>query len=200
VHLAAHSYGGPLAIVVALEHPDLVRSLTLAEPAIGTLLADPPEGKPLLDERAQAMESVLTAVKAGDTVRALTLAFDWVNSQCLSTFERQPEAVRQMFLDNARTVPLVQAAPPPALSWATVGDVKAPTCSGWSRCPASVRTPSSWPKCSSGMRGSPSPGHGLALLQGAEAGVERIDGEKFGNLVRIDGIRSAATGCLRTPG
>jgi pimeloyl-ACP methyl ester carboxylesterase len=136
VHLAAHSYGGPLAIVVALEHPDLVRSLTLAEPAIGALL----------------------------------------------------------------TGPLVQAAPPPALSWATVGDVKAPTCSGWSRCPASVRTPSSWPKCSSGMRGSPSPGHGLALLQGAEAGVERIDGEKFGNLVRIDGIRSAATGCLRTPG
>lgn len=80
VHLVAHSYGGPPAIVVALEHPDLVRSSTLAEPAIGALLTDPPEGKLLLDERAQAMKPVLTAVKTGDTVRALTLAFDWVNN------------------------------------------------------------------------------------------------------------------------
>jgi pimeloyl-ACP methyl ester carboxylesterase len=104
-----------------------VRSLTLAEPALGALLADLPEGKPLLDERAQAMEPVLTAVKAGDPVRALTVAFDWVNNQGPGTFESQPEAVRQMFLDNARTVSLLQAAPPPALACATLGGVKAPT-------------------------------------------------------------------------
>jgi pimeloyl-ACP methyl ester carboxylesterase len=39
VHLVAHSSRGVIATLVALDHPDLVRSLTLAEPAIGTLLA-----------------------------------------------------------------------------------------------------------------------------------------------------------------
>jgi pimeloyl-ACP methyl ester carboxylesterase len=126
-HLVAHSYGGPLAIVAALEHPELVRSLTLAEPAMDALLADLPEGKPLLDERAHATEPVRAAVNAGDTVQALKLAFEWVNNQGPGAFDRQPEAVRQMFLDNARTVPLRQTAPPPALSCATLSGVKAPT-------------------------------------------------------------------------
>src|SRR6266446_7295196 len=40
VHLVTLSYGGLLATLVASEHPELLRSLTLAEPAIGALLAD----------------------------------------------------------------------------------------------------------------------------------------------------------------
>src|SRR6266511_1339278 len=35
VHLVAISYGGLLATLVAAEHPDLVRSLTLLDPSIG---------------------------------------------------------------------------------------------------------------------------------------------------------------------
>jgi pimeloyl-ACP methyl ester carboxylesterase len=128
VHLVAHSAGGVVATLVAVDHPDLVRSLTLAEPGIGTLLADLPEGKPPLDERAQALAQVRTAVNAGDAVQATKVFFEWVNNQGPGTFDQQPEAVRQMFLDNARTLPLLLAAPPPpALSCATLGGVKAPT-------------------------------------------------------------------------
>ena len=38
VHLAGHSYGGFIAAYAASTHPDLVRTLTLIEPAISTML------------------------------------------------------------------------------------------------------------------------------------------------------------------
>jgi pimeloyl-ACP methyl ester carboxylesterase len=128
VHLVAHSSGGVVATLVALDHPDVVRSLTLAEPVIGTLLEDLPEGKAPRDDRAQALAQVRAAVTAGDAVRATKVLFEWVDNEGPGAFDRQPEPVRQMFLDNARTVPLLLAAPPPpALSCATLGGVKAPT-------------------------------------------------------------------------
>jgi pimeloyl-ACP methyl ester carboxylesterase len=128
VHLVALSYGGLLATLVASEHPDLVRSLTLAEPGIRALLVDLPEAKPVLDDVGKAFEPIRTAVKAGDAVQATKLFFDWVNNRGAGAFDQQPEAVRQMFLDNARTVPLFLASPPPpAISCATLGGVKAPT-------------------------------------------------------------------------
>jgi hypothetical protein len=51
-----------------------------------------------------------------------------VNNQGPGAFDTQPEAFRQMILDNARTVPLqLSAPPPPAISCATLGGVKVPT-------------------------------------------------------------------------
>jgi pimeloyl-ACP methyl ester carboxylesterase len=128
VHLVGHSYGGLLATLVAVEHPELLRSLTLAEPGIGALLTDIPEGKPALDDRGKALAAVREAVKDGDVVQATKLFFEWVNNQGAGAFDKQPEVIRQMILDNARTVPLLIAAPaPPAVSCATLSSVKAPT-------------------------------------------------------------------------
>jgi pimeloyl-ACP methyl ester carboxylesterase len=74
------------------------------------------------------MSPVVAAVKAGNSVQAVTLFFDWVNNQGAGAFEKEPETLRQLVLDNARTVPLFLAAPrPPAISCATLGSVKAPT-------------------------------------------------------------------------
>jgi pimeloyl-ACP methyl ester carboxylesterase len=128
VHLVGHSYGGLLTALVAVEHPELLRSLTLAEPGIGALLTDMPEGKLALDDRGKALAAVREAVKAGDAIQATKLFFEWVNNQGAGAFDQQPEAVRQIILDNARTVPLLLAAPaPPAVSCATLGGVKVPT-------------------------------------------------------------------------
>jgi len=106
VHLVGISYGGVIATLVVLEHPHLVRSLTVLEPGLVSLLADVPEAKPEIDERRKAFEPIGTAAKAGETVQATKLLFDWVNNEGAGAFDKQPEAVRQMFLDNARTVPL----------------------------------------------------------------------------------------------
>jgi FAD/FMN-containing dehydrogenase/pimeloyl-ACP methyl ester carboxylesterase len=127
-HLVGLSYGGLLASLVASEHPELARSLTLAEPALPTLLADIPEGKLLLDERGKGFAPVVTAAKAGDTAQATRLMFEWVSNQGAGALDKQSEALRQMVLDNARTVPLwVSELPLPAVSRAALGGVKAPT-------------------------------------------------------------------------
>ncbi len=42
VHLVGHSYGGFVAAYLTADHPELVRSLVLVEPAIATLLIEGP--------------------------------------------------------------------------------------------------------------------------------------------------------------
>jgi pimeloyl-ACP methyl ester carboxylesterase len=128
VHLVAISYGGFPATLVAWEHPDLVRSLSVLEPALGAVLVDLPEAKPVRDEWGKAFAPIRTAAQAGEVRQAATLLFDLVNNQGPGIFEQQPEAVRQITLDNARTIPLLVSAPrPPAVSCAMLGQVKAPT-------------------------------------------------------------------------
>ncbi len=128
VHLVGLSSGGRLVTMVALEYPDLMRSLTVLEPPIDELLVDLPEAQPVRDAWRQAFEPIRTAAQAGKAIQATKLFFELANYQGAGTFETQPEAFRQMILDNARTVPLQLVAPrPPAISCATLGGVKAPT-------------------------------------------------------------------------
>src|SRR5262245_52260586 len=49
VHLVGLSSGGRLVTLVALEYPDLVRSLAVLEPPLDELLADRPETQPVRD-------------------------------------------------------------------------------------------------------------------------------------------------------
>jgi len=72
--------------------------------------------------------AVAGAVKAGDSVQAIKLFFEAANNQGAGALEKQPEAIRRMILDNARTAPLMIAAPAtPAVSCASLGGVKVPT-------------------------------------------------------------------------
>jgi pimeloyl-ACP methyl ester carboxylesterase len=50
VHLVGLSMGGRLATLTALEHPDLLRSLTVLEPPLDDLLDGMPEAQPVRDE------------------------------------------------------------------------------------------------------------------------------------------------------
>lgn len=128
VHLVGLSSGGRLVTLVALQYPDLVRSLTVLEPPIDELLADLPEAQPVRDAWRKGFEPIDTAAKAGEAVQATKLFFEWVNNQGPGAFDTQPEAFRQMILDNARTLPLARSAPrPAAISCAMLSGVKAPT-------------------------------------------------------------------------
>jgi pimeloyl-ACP methyl ester carboxylesterase len=115
VHLVGWSYGGAVATTAALKNPSLVRSLILYEAAIPSVLpAESSEGKAAREERAKMREPATAANKAGDPMQAIRLMYEAVYQLPRGGFDSLPEATQKRVLDNARTIPLAFAAPPPA--------------------------------------------------------------------------------------
>jgi pimeloyl-ACP methyl ester carboxylesterase len=127
VHLVGLSYGGTLAAMVAIKDPQLVRTLTLAEPGIFSLLADTPEGKQALDEWTKGAAPMIEAMKAGDNVKATRYLSALVTGGPPDTFDKFPPAFRRVLLDNARTMPLLFAAPPTIVTCEMLSGIRTPT-------------------------------------------------------------------------
>jgi pimeloyl-ACP methyl ester carboxylesterase len=126
VHVVGWSYGGAIAFTLAVQHPELVRSLFLYEPSLATFVTDPADVKAAGEDRREMSAPAAGASKAGDTAGAVRLFFDAVNAQP-GIFETLPAVAQSMFLDNARTIPLLFAAPPPpAISCAQLGQITVP--------------------------------------------------------------------------
>lgn len=126
VHLVGLSYGGLLGAMVASEHPELLRTVTLAEPALFSLLTDP-ESKPAIDAFNKGAEGIVGLIKAGDQHAALKSMVALVRGEGPDSFDKQPEPVRRILEDNARTLPLLFATPLLPVSCETLGKVKTPT-------------------------------------------------------------------------
>jgi len=79
-HLVGSSYGAYTALVLALEHPELVRSLVLAEPPIMPLLNRTPEGDAIRRAfYAASLDPARAAFAHGDSVAGLRAFFDGVS-------------------------------------------------------------------------------------------------------------------------
>lgn len=127
VHLVGQSYGGHLALRLALDHPELVRSLVLQEPAVESLV-DGPQAKDILDERQRAFAPAGAALREGRPVEAAQLLVEALINQGPGTFQAAPDDLKAMVRDNARTLPLLFKAPaPPPLTCARVGQLQKPT-------------------------------------------------------------------------
>ncbi len=111
VDLVGWSYSGPIVMLVVLQHPELVHSLTMHEPASLTYVSDPAIAKAAGEDRMAALGPVIAAAKAGDFAGAARLTPAGVNHQPDFWDTTTPE-IRTMFLDNARTWKLALAAPP----------------------------------------------------------------------------------------
>jgi pimeloyl-ACP methyl ester carboxylesterase len=122
VHLVGWSYSGPVIALVAIQQPDLVRSLAIHEPAIRSLIAESTEGKQALADFGKAAGPAVAAAKSGDSATAAKL-FELPRGG----FDTDPVVLRKVILDNARTVPLLLVAPPPPVSCATLNTIKTPT-------------------------------------------------------------------------
>jgi non-heme chloroperoxidase len=127
VHLVGHSYGGFISADVAANHPDLVRSLILVEPAIATLLVENPESagqmlslllrSPSVALSARRFQSrslrpSLKALDSGENEKAVQLSVDGVQDRT-GAFASMPEPVKGMMLDNARTIAELRTRFPP---------------------------------------------------------------------------------------
>jgi pimeloyl-ACP methyl ester carboxylesterase len=114
VHLVSWSFGGLVAMQAAVKNPSLVRSLILYEPnVISVLPAEAAEGKAAREDRSRLFGPAIAANKAGDAVQAAKLAREAVFQLGPGGFDREPQAVQTRVLDNARTIPLLFAAPAP---------------------------------------------------------------------------------------
>lgn len=127
VHLVGLSYGGAVAAMVASTEPHLVRTLTLAEPGLFSLLAETPEGKEVLESWNKDAARIGAALQKGDAVAATKQLVEVVTGHPVDRFDELPAPLRQIVLDNARTLPLLFAAPPEGVPCAALGAIEAPT-------------------------------------------------------------------------
>jgi non-heme chloroperoxidase len=93
VHIVGHSYGGYTALFLAVKHPELVRTLTLAEPPVVFAGNKVDDAKERLVKRARA------AFEKGDPEDAVRTI---VNSTGEGTYDKIPEAFRKKLLRNAQ--------------------------------------------------------------------------------------------------
>jgi pimeloyl-ACP methyl ester carboxylesterase len=93
VHVVGHSYGGYAALCLALKYPELVRTLTLAEPPVVFAGDRVEEARERLVKRARAAFANRDVEGA---VRAV------VNSSREGAYDKLPEPVRKLVLRNAR--------------------------------------------------------------------------------------------------
>jgi pimeloyl-ACP methyl ester carboxylesterase len=126
VDLVGWSYSGPIVLLVALQHPELVHSLTIHEPGSVSFVTDPASVKIAGEDRQAAVGPAIAAAKAGDMTGAARLTPTGVNHQPDFWDTTTPE-IRTMFLDNARTwTPSLAAPPQPPITCDMLHQIKIP--------------------------------------------------------------------------
>lgn len=123
-HIVATSYGSAVAIDMALHRPELVRSLFLYEPALGSLVEEPNLLAEIAEER-KGLAPSLHAQSLGDTHTALDRFMEWITGdpRGLDVF---PAEFRRMLYDNARTFGQHFSAPPVRMSRADLARLRRP--------------------------------------------------------------------------
>lgn len=125
VHLVGWSSGGVVALNVALQHPELVKSAFVYEPPVGSVVTDEAERKAIAADREAAFTPAVQALRAGDNVLALRRVLDAVDNRS-GALEGWPPAVQAVAIDNARTLPLefFDSDPTPPIACAQLGQLK----------------------------------------------------------------------------
>ena len=93
-HIVGSSYGAYTALVLALEHPELVRSVVLGEPPVMPLLTRTPEGDVIRRAYyAATLDPARAAFARGDSVAGMRAFVDGVSGR-RGHFDRLPTAAR----------------------------------------------------------------------------------------------------------
>lgn len=126
VHVVAWSYGGSVATLAASQHPELIRSLSLHEPTIGSLIVDTPEGKAAVGAFGGAVAPIRAIANAGDATLAAQRFWEFVLILPEGGFKREPQALQEIVMANVNSVPLTLNAPPQVISCDMVKAIQAP--------------------------------------------------------------------------
>jgi pimeloyl-ACP methyl ester carboxylesterase len=101
VHLVGTSIGAFTALVLAVKHPQMVRSLVLAEPPVHRWAKDDPNGRSLyLEFMTTIWEPAAAAFKAGDDQQAMRILVDGFAGA--GRFDGLPPEGRAIAMRNSR--------------------------------------------------------------------------------------------------
>ncbi|MCS3900183.1 pimeloyl-ACP methyl ester carboxylesterase [Bradyrhizobium japonicum USDA 38] len=127
VHLVGHSYGAFIAFLVARDHPEVIRSLTLGEPPVWPLLKTTPEGNALLSAAITRSIATSEAFKQGNDEEGVRRFVNGVLGD--GSYEKIPPAVLKRVMDNVQELKGEAASRDlfPPTTCEDVQKVKAPT-------------------------------------------------------------------------
>jgi len=141
-HIVGHSYGGHIAAFLALEHPELLKSLTLVNAAVATLVAKDtgvvstlsilfrsPGIVPSVMRFMNGLRTTIKEVDAGDP-SAATRIFIPALQDGRTDLPAKPGDFDKMVLDNARTLKEV-TTPLPPITRAEARRITTPTLVIW---------------------------------------------------------------------
>jgi pimeloyl-ACP methyl ester carboxylesterase len=100
VHLVGHSYGAFTSLMTAIEHPELLRSLTLGEPPVMSLLQNIPDGDKIgNDFVAKVFIPTAEAFNNNNDKKAVELFIGGVLMDSLY-FSQAPQQQKDIMMDN----------------------------------------------------------------------------------------------------
>ncbi|KFI08415.1 alpha/beta fold hydrolase [Massilia sp. BSC265] len=124
VHLVGHSRGASVAFNLARGYPELVKTLSLADPA-GPLQTGAAAAAPLPSSSEAVRERVADLIGQGELDAGLELFVDSVSMPGI--WRKSPASFRTMALANAATLPKQFRDPLPAYTRASAAEVRCRT-------------------------------------------------------------------------
>lgn len=125
VHLVGHSRGGQVALEMASQHPELLKSLVLADPApMASFLSAAPPALAALERRRTFVSAAIEHLQSGSTDAGLESFVDGVTVP--GGWKNLPEPNKQGVRDNAWTIKSLLADANEALSCEHVKRITVP--------------------------------------------------------------------------
>ena len=116
-----------MVLRAALQVPDLVRTVTVYEPSLSSILPDTQENRVLLEAFGQGFAGAYAAAKAGDWAVAMPLAVEFVLGMEPGGFATLDARIQAMLIENAHTmIPDFDAPTPEPLTCTQIGRVSCP--------------------------------------------------------------------------